>query len=165
MVLVLLGPADEDAAVAVQPGVAGLDDPAACFPLGVVGLEVDLLAARADVRRELVVADQLADLSVVICLVQTDALRLLRGRFGARDRDRVERALQQLVVVAVRAVVIEPDRDPRSLGEDRALRPPLALSVGFGPVLEPPSGALLIAPSADRNDQSMPTASSYSNRP
>ncbi len=41
----------------------------------------------------------------------------------------------------------------------------LARSVGFGPVLEPPSGALLIAPSADRNDQSMPTASSYSNRP
>jgi hypothetical protein len=165
VVLVLLGPADENAAVAVQPGVAGLDDPAACFPLGVVGLEVDLLAARADVRRELVVADQLADLSVVICLVQTDALRLLRGRCRSLDRDRVERALQQLVVVAVCAVVIEPDRDPRSLGEDRALRPPLALSVGFGPVLEPPSGALLIAPSADRNDQSMPTASSYSNRP
>jgi len=165
VVLVLLTPADEDAAVAVQPGVAGLDDPAACFPLGVVGLEVDLLAACADVRRELVVADQLADLSVVICLVQTDALRLLGGRFGALDRDRVERALQQLVVVAVRAVVIEPDRDARTLAEDRALRPPLALSVGFGPVLAPPSGALLISPSADRHDQSIPTTSSYSNSP
>src|SRR5271170_6519223 len=165
MVLVLLGPADENAAVAVQPGVAGLDDPAACFPLGVLRLLLDLLAACADVRRELVVADQLADFGVVIGLVQADALRLLGRRLRALDRDRVQRPLQQLVVVAVRAVVIEPDRDPRSLGEDRALRPPLALSVGFGPVLEPPSGALLIAPSADRNDQSMPTASSYSNRP
>ena len=28
VVLVLLGPADEDGAVAVQPGVCGLDDPA-----------------------------------------------------------------------------------------------------------------------------------------
>src|SRR5271170_195949 len=134
MVLVLLGPADENAAVAVQPGVAGLDDPAACFPLGVLRLLLDLLAACADVLRAL-------------------------------DRDRVQRPLQQLVVVAVRAVVIEPERNPRSLGEDRTLRPPLALSVGFGPVLAPPSGALLIAPSPDRNDQSMPTTSSYSKSP
>jgi hypothetical protein len=98
--------------------VAGLDDPAACFPLGVVGLEVDLFAACADVRRELVINDQLADSGVVVRLVQADALRLLRGRFGPFDRDRVERALQQLVIVAVRALVIEPDRDPRTLRED-----------------------------------------------
>ena len=165
MVLVLLGPADEDPAVAVHPGVARLDDPAAGFPLGVVGLQVDLLAACTDVRRELVAAEQLADLGVVVRLVQADALRLLRGRFGPLDRDRVERALQQLVVVAVRAVVIEPDRDPRTLREDRTLRPPLARSVGFGPVFGPPSGALVIAPSADRNDQSIPITSSYSNSP
>lgn len=118
MVLVLLGPADEDAAVAVQPGVARLDDPAACFPLGVLCLQLDLLAACADVRRERVGTDQLTDLSVVICPIQADALRLLRGRFGPLDRDRVKRALQQLVVVAVRGVVIEPDRDPRALRED-----------------------------------------------
>jgi hypothetical protein len=165
VVLVLLGPADEYSAVAVQPGVAGLDDPAACFPLGVLRLLLDLLAASADVWREIVVADQLTDGAVVIRLVETDALRLLRRRLRPLDRDRVERALQQLVIVAVRAVVIEPDGDPRGLREDRTLRPPLALSVGFGPVFGPPSGALLIAPSADRNDQSMPTTSSYSNRP
>ena len=34
-----------------------------------------------------------------------------------------------------------------------------------GPVLGPPSGALVIAPSADKNDQSIPTTSSYSNSP
>ncbi len=145
--------------------MAGLDDPAACFPLGVVGLEVDLFAACADVRRELVINDQLADLGVVIRLVQADTLRLLRGRLGPLDRDRVERALQQIVIVAVRAVVVEPDRDPRTLREDRTLRPPLARSVGFGPVLAPPNGALVIAPSADRNDQSIPITSSYSNSP
>ena len=78
---------------------------------------------------------------------------------------RVERVLQQLLVVAVGAVVREPDRDPRGLGEDRALRPLLALSVGFGPVFGPPSGALVIAPSAARNDQSIPTTSSYSSSP
>jgi hypothetical protein len=76
-----------DPAVAIQPGVAGLDDPAACFPLGVVGLQVDLLTVCADVRRERVVADQLADFSVVIRLVQTDALRVLWGRLRPLDRD------------------------------------------------------------------------------
>jgi hypothetical protein len=165
VVLVLLGPADEDAAVAIQPGVASLDHPATGTPAGDANLFGDLLATSTDVRRQLVGGDQLADLGVVICLVQADALRLLWGRLGALDRDRVERALQQLVVVAVRAVVIEPDGDARTLAEDRALRPPFALSVGFGPVLAPPSGALLIAPSADRNDQSIPTTSSYSNSP
>jgi hypothetical protein len=62
-------------------------------------------------------------------------------------------------------VVGEPDRDARALGEDRALGPLLALSVGFGPVAGPPSGALVIAPSQARNDQSMPTLSSYSSSP
>jgi Formate--tetrahydrofolate ligase len=154
------GAAPDDRVAAIEAGVANLRR-----HLGVMGLLLDLFAACADVRRELVVNDQVADPGVVICLVQADALWLLRGRLGPLDRDRVERALQQLVVVAVRAVVIEPDRDPRTLREDRTLRPPLARSVGFGPVFAPPKGALVIAPSADRNDQSIPITSSYSKSP
>jgi hypothetical protein len=115
VVLVLLGPADEDRAVAVQPGVAGLNDPASGAPSGGAKLVLDLLAAGADVRCQLVVIDQIADFGVVVGLVQADALRLLGGRLRALDRDRVERRLQQLVIVAVRALVIEPDRDPRAL--------------------------------------------------
>jgi hypothetical protein len=145
--------------------MAGLDDPAPGAPAGSENLLGDLLAAGADVRRQLIVSDQVADFGVVVGLVQAEALRLLRGWFGTLDRDRVQRALQQLVVVAVRAVVIEPDRDPRRVGEDRAFRPLLALSVGFGPVFGPPKGALLIAPSAARNDQSIPICSSYSKSP
>ncbi len=118
MVLVLLGPADEDAAIAVQPGVGGLNDPASGAPARRVDLLSDLLAACTDVRAEVILADQLTDLDVVICLVQADALWVLWGRLWSLDRDRVERAPQQLVVVAVRAVVIEPDRDARTLGED-----------------------------------------------
>ena len=131
VVLVLLGPADEDRAIAVQPGVAGLDDPASRAPAGGAELVLDLLAAGADVRGQLVVIDQLANFGVVVGLVQADALRLLFGRRRALDRDRVQRAPQQLVVVAVRALVIEPDRDARALREDRAFGPFLALSVGF----------------------------------
>ena len=38
MVLVFLAPADEQTAVAVQPGVGGFDDPASCAPAGVRSL-------------------------------------------------------------------------------------------------------------------------------
>jgi hypothetical protein len=134
-------------------------------PAGSGHLLLDLLAAGADVRRELVVAEEVANLGVVVGLVQADALRRLGRRIRTLDRDRFQRALQQLVIVAVGALVSEPERDARTLREDRALRPPLALSVGFGPVLGPPSGALVIAPSAARNDQSIPTFSSYSSSP
>lgn len=140
--------------------MACLHDPAPRSPLGVVLDEVDLLAASADVRCEFAVLEQLADDREVVGLVEADALRTLLGGFGALDRDRVERLLQQEMVVAVGAVVIDPDRDSGSVCEERALRPPLALSVGLGPVFDPPSGALVIAPSADSQDQSMPTSES-----
>jgi hypothetical protein len=65
--------------------------------------------------------------------------------------------------VAVGALVGEPDRDTGGLRENRTLGPFLALSVGFGPVLAPPSGALVIAPSAASQSQAIPTCSSSSN--
>jgi len=112
------------------------------------------------VRRQLIPGDEVADLAVVVGAVQADALRLLGRGVRSLDRDRVERVLQELVIVAVRAVVREPDRDPCRVGEDRALRPLLARSVGFGPVFGPPNGAFVIAPSAAKKDQSIPTCSS-----
>src|SRR5438270_6416374 len=145
--------------------MARLDDPPSRAPTGNNRLVGDLLAASADMRRQPIAGEQLADFAVVIRPVKAQALGSCALRCGALDRDRVKRALQQLVIVAVRAGVIEPDRDACGLREYRALRPLLALSVGFGPVSGPPSGALLIAPSAARNDQSIPTCSSYSNNP
>ena len=145
--------------------MAGLDDPAAGAPARRADLFGDLLAAGTDVRRELVVADEVADFGVVVGPVEAEALRGFWGRLGALDWDRVERALQEEVVVAVRTVVVEPDRDSRPLTDDRSFRPFLALSVGFGPVASPPSGAFPVAPSQDNQAQSIPTTWSYSNRP
>ena len=124
MVLVLLRPADEDAAVAVEPRVTRLDHPVARSPVGVVLLEVDLLTASADVWCEFALCEQVADDGEVVGLVQTEALGIVLARVGALDRDRVERPLQQEVVVAVGTVVVEPDRDSGSIREERALRPP-----------------------------------------
>lgn len=86
MVLVLLGPANEDRPVSVEPGVAGLDDPAPRPPVGVVLLEVDLLAAGTDVWCEFTVLEQLTDNREVVGLVEADALRALLGGLGTLDR-------------------------------------------------------------------------------
>ena len=91
VVLVLLRPADQERTVAVEPGVAGLDDPAAGTPARSAELERDLFAAPADVRAEAALADELADPRVVVAAVEAESLRLLGRRLGPRDRDRVER--------------------------------------------------------------------------
>jgi hypothetical protein len=46
--------------------MGGLDDPSSCAPVGVVDLGLDLFAAGADVGREVVVGDQMADFAVVV---------------------------------------------------------------------------------------------------
>ena len=101
-------------------------------------------------------AAELVDLAVVVGGVEAEALRTPPGRPGALDRDRLDRRPGEQVVVAVRAVVGYPDRDSVTLGEDAPFRPLLALSVGFGPVWSPPSGALVIAPSIASHSQSIP---------
>jgi hypothetical protein len=75
--------------------VTGLDDPATRSPVGVALLEVDLLAAGADVRCEFATFEELANLLVVVGLVETQALGFFLAGLGALDRDRVERPLQQ----------------------------------------------------------------------
>jgi hypothetical protein len=73
--------------------VAGLDHPAAGTPPGRAQLELDLLAARADVRREAALTGELADPRVVVGAVEAQALRLLGCGLGPLDWDRVERRL------------------------------------------------------------------------
>ena len=60
VVLFFLRPADQDGAVAVEPGVGRFDDPAARLPARGLGLQLDLVAAAADVRSEPVGGDDLA---------------------------------------------------------------------------------------------------------
>ena len=88
---VFLRPADQQRPVAVEPGVAGLDDPAAGAPTRGVQLQLDLFAARADMRRVAALGDELADRLVVVAAVETQPLRLFGCRLGPLDRDRVER--------------------------------------------------------------------------
>ena len=104
--------------------MAGLDDPAAGRQSGLRSLR-SISSPRA---RMCGVNSRSSSRSRTSCfvvgLVEAEALGIVLGRLGALDRDRVERPLQQLVVVAVGAVVVDPDRDPGSVREERALRPP-----------------------------------------
>lgn len=91
VVLGFLRPTDQEAAVAVEPGMAGLDDPPASAPSGGCSFELELLAAAADVGRVAAAGREVTDPGVAVASVETETLRIVAGRLGPRDRDRVER--------------------------------------------------------------------------
>jgi hypothetical protein len=150
-------PADEDATEAVQPGVGALDDPAAGTEARLALDRLRLVAAAADVRGERELRREFAHLVVVVAAVEAQSLRPLPCRLRALDRDRLDRGAAELEVVQVRARRRDPERDALTLGEERSFRPFFALSVGFGPVSSPPSGALPSAPSIANHSHSIPT--------
>ena len=156
MVLGFLRPADEERPVAVEPGVGAFDDPAAGAEAGFLLDRFGFFAAAADVGGEAELREQLAHLAVVVGLVEADSLRLLGRGLGPLDRDRGEREAGELVVVQVRAGVLDPDRDPFPFAEEAPFRPLFARSVGFGPVFARPSGAFVIAPSIASQSHSIP---------
>ena len=132
------------------------DDPAAGAEAGLALERLRLLAAGADVGGEAELGAELVDLGIVVALVQAEPLRPLRPRLRPGDRDRLERGAGELVVVQVRAGVLDPDRDPFPFAEEAPFRPLFARSVGFGPVWAPPSGAFVIAPSIASQSHSIP---------
>lgn len=87
----LLRPADQEAAVSVEPGVAGLNDPAACSPVRIAKLLADLVAAAADVAGQPLLGDPFVHPGVVVATIETEPLRPSLARLGPRDRDRGER--------------------------------------------------------------------------
>src|ERR671917_468218 len=96
----LLGPADQDRAEAVEPGVRPLHHPAPRLGSGVT-LGPDLLAARAQVQGEAELRGQGARLVIVEAFVEAEMLWPLAGGAGGLDRDGLPRLPHQLVVVAV----------------------------------------------------------------
>jgi hypothetical protein len=149
-------PAGEDAAEAVEPGVGAFDDPAAGAEAGLALERLRFFAAAADVGGERELVAELAYLVVVVAAVEAQPLRPLARWLWALDRDRLDRLAGELEVVQVGARRRDPERDALALGEERSLRPFLALSVGLGPVSSPPNGALPSAPSIASHSHSIP---------
>ena len=90
VVLGFLRPADQEGAVAVEPGVAGLDDPTPRSPSRRGSFELELVAAATDVGCVAAAGCELVDPRVAVAAVQTQSLRTLGRRLGPRDRNRVE---------------------------------------------------------------------------
>src|SRR5512132_841616 len=80
----LLGPADQDRAEPVQPGMGALHYPAPRLGSGMT-LGPDLLATRAQVQGEAERRGQGARLVIVEALIQAEVLRPTTGRFGPLD--------------------------------------------------------------------------------
>jgi hypothetical protein len=76
VVLGFLRPADQERAVAVEPGMAGLDDPAPRAPPRRGAFELELVAAAADVRGVTAAGGELVDPRVGVAAVETQGLRV-----------------------------------------------------------------------------------------
>ena len=74
----------------------------------------------------------------------------------------LEVAARSLKSLTVRAGDLEPDRDAPAFADEPSVSSPFSLSVGFGPVAAPPSGAFPIAPSQHSHSHSIPFACSSS---
>src|SRR5918998_2094892 len=85
----LLGPADQDGAEAVEPGVRALHHPTPRPGSGAT-FGADLLAARAQVQGGAELLGEGARLGVVEALVEAEVLRAAARRPGSADRDGVE---------------------------------------------------------------------------
>jgi hypothetical protein len=144
----------------MKPGVGPLDHPAPSAQAGLVLERLGLLAARADVGSEAELGREPVHLGVVVAAVEAQPLRPLRRRAGPRDRDRLDGGAAELEVVQICAGRFDAERDALTLGEEAPFRPFLPLSVGLGPVLSPPRGALPSAPSIASHSHSIPTRSS-----
>jgi hypothetical protein len=77
VVLGFLRPADQEGAVAVEPGVTGLDDPAAGAPTRSGSFELELVAAAMDVGAVTAAGGEVVDPGVGVAAVETEALRVL----------------------------------------------------------------------------------------
>ena len=90
VVLGFLRPADQECSVAVEPGVAGLDDPASGAPSRCGSFELEFVGAAADVGGVAATGGEVVDPGIGVAAIETQALRILGRRVGPCDRDGVE---------------------------------------------------------------------------
>jgi hypothetical protein len=77
VVLGFFRPADQKRAVAIEPGVAGLDDPTSRAPAGCRAFQFALVDSAPDLGGVAAAGDELVDPGVGVAAVQTQGLRLL----------------------------------------------------------------------------------------
>src|ERR1700733_762900 len=121
--------------------MAAFDNPATGFESGRLLDGTDLFTATSDVRGEAKFFRQLTHLTVVVALVEAEALRSVARGLGPRDDDALERLTRQLEVVAVRPGDDDGEGDAVGLGQQAALGSALRSVGGVGAGFFPPRAA------------------------
>ena len=149
-----LFPAHEDAAVAVQPRVDTLDDPASrLVPVAALRL---LFASRADVRRVATASGGTTDGFGVVAFVPAEMLFAPAARTRPRDGDAVESGFDEFLIVNVAPATANPMGMPRASVSTDRFTPSLPRSVGFFPVFFPTQRRLRLRPSKLCQRHAMP---------
>ena len=128
----LLGPTDQNAAEAVQPGVRPFNNPASwLFPGTTFG--PCLLTAGAQMQGEGELLSQGTWLVIVVPLVETKMLRPMSCRPGPTDRDGVDRGVHQFVAAGVGAIDDNAERHTATISQHGARDPALSPTGLNGP--------------------------------
>ena len=90
VVLGFLRPADQQGAVAVEPVVTGFDDPTTGAPSRCGSFELELVGAATDVGGVAATGREVVDPGIGVATVETQGLRIVGGRLGPLDRNRVQ---------------------------------------------------------------------------
>jgi hypothetical protein len=117
-------PPHENPAVAVQPGVNALDNPAA-RAISAAALRL-FFAARADVWRIASPAGRAANGSGVVPFVAAEMLLAPASRSWASNGDTIERRLDESLIMHIGASNRHADRHAASVGEHRPFHPKFA---------------------------------------
>src|ERR671921_2887571 len=128
----LFGPADQDRAEAVKPGMCALHHPAPCFGAG-MALGPRLLAPTAQMQGEPELLSHSAWLVIVEALVEAQMLRATVGWCGPSHGNGLQRRAHQLMVVAIGSVDHSSQWDAAAVGQQRAFDPALASVSGIAP--------------------------------
>lgn len=128
VILGFLFPSDQDSPEAIHPTVRPLTDPATSLePRGFLQQPL-FFSPRADVSGKPKLFQQIANLTVVVTLVQAHTLLRAARRSRPRDRNRLNRFAQQFEVVDVGSGDRQTDRHACGI------RQQAALGAAFGPV-------------------------------
>ena len=159
-------PSHQDATEAIHPTMGALHYPAPGLETGFVLDGLCFLATCPDMGGKAKLFHDLSYLIKIVPLVQTQPLRHGFRRLRSVGQDRLQRVPHHLHVMPVGAVNSNSYRDARGLCQQATLDTLLAtvrrVRTRF---FEPATGAFVIAPSIDNQEQSIPQASSYCSRP
>ncbi len=161
IILRFLFPTRQDAAKPVHPAMGPLHNPTTSLEACLSFDSLSFLSACFYVGRIAKLLYQITHRVIIITFVQAHTLRISLAGFGTFYRNTIQRSFNQLAIMPIGSINGQPNRHTGCVGKQTAFNaffgPVRRVWAGFSP---PPSGAFVMAPSIDCQDQSIPFNSS-----